>query len=758
MMLIISLLAYRLLSKDWLETSFLALIPNSEQRPDIAKAIKQHEVLLNRKVIWLVGASTSQTAIADAKQLQQQLQQTDLFNKLLLDFSQQATAQHYQQLFPYRYQLLDTITKTQLTEKPALLIKQNSEWLYSPVAQLQTFDLEHDPLLLFNRYFASQNPFKFNIEQGMLVLSDQQMVWVLILTELADEKLQLDKLESLLSLVDSTSQQITAKGGQLMVTGLPLFTAYGAQSAKQEISTVGLGSSIGIAVLLWLTFRSIKPLLLSALAISAGLFAGLVICVLIFGKIHILTLVFGASLIGVADDYAQHYLCDSFGEKNWHPQKSLRLILPALSLGLLSNLLSYASLICSPFPGLQEVAVFSTIGLLVAWLTVVLLFPVLLTGFKFDHQPSLLKLTRYWEQRWPKLIFNHRRLLSLLLLIIIIGGISLLKPQDDVRLLQSAPVELLNTTDKIQQLLPNSHDQQFFVVSGQNQAEWFNNEQRLLAHLQALSQQKDLLNYDGLSKYWPNPEQQAQNYQLIKSKLVDSGLLDDTLTDLDFDQVAVMAEHNNFAEAELRILSLPLWLKNSDDGKQSLWLGCELGQCQSIVTLTGIRNSLALRGLQDLSGVVLVDQVEQISSLFSRYRLRASGLLAIAFSLATLGLSFKFGWKNALSIMAVPALSIAMSLALLGWFNQLFSLFNLFALLLVLGIGVDYGLFFFMAGSRRASTSLGVTLSALTTLLAFGLLATSSTQIVHAFGFTVAIGIITALLSAPLLGLDGHKP
>ena len=88
MMLIISLLAYRLLSKDWLETSFLALIPNSEQRPDIAKAIKQHEVLLNRKVIWLVGASTSQTAIADAKQLQQQLQQTDLFNKLLLDFSQ----------------------------------------------------------------------------------------------------------------------------------------------------------------------------------------------------------------------------------------------------------------------------------------------------------------------------------------------------------------------------------------------------------------------------------------------------------------------------------------------------------------------------------------------------------------------------------------------------------------------------------------------------------------------------------------------
>jgi predicted exporter len=47
---------------------------------------------------------------------------------------------------------------------------------------------------------------------------------------------------------------------------------------------------------------------------------------------------------------------------------------------------------------------------------------------------------------------------------------------------------------------------------------------------------------------------------------------------------------------------------------------------------------------------------------------------------------------------------------------------------------------------------LGVILSALTTLLAFGLLATSSTEIVHAFGFTITIGIVAALMSAPLVG------
>jgi predicted exporter len=564
--------------------------------------------------------------------------------------------------------------------------------------------------------------------------------------------LQLDKLETLLSLVNTAESQIKTNGGELLVSGMPLFTAHGAQSAKQEISTVGIGSSIGIIVLLWLTFRSVRPLLLSALAIGSGLFAALVVCVLFFGKIHILTLVFGASLIGVADDYAQHFLCDSFGEKDWNPRKSLKFILPGLSLGLASNLLSYAGLGFSPFPGLQEVALFSAVGLLVAWLTVVLLFPLLLTGFTFDHQPGILKLTTYWEEHWPLWIAKNRRWLSVLMLVFIAGGLWMLSPQDDVRLLQSAPADLLQTADKIRSLLPITRDNQFFLVSGKDQADWYQNERKLLERLQALKQQKTLTSYEGLSQYWPDANQQQQNYRLLKQRLVDSDVLERYMTGLGFDDKAVAAELKQFKVAESNTLTLPDWLSGTDENKQSLWLGCNADHCQSTVALTGIANAAALTALQELPGVAWVDQVESVSSLFARYRIRASILLAAAFSLALAGLGFKFGWRNAITIMAVPVVSLAVSLAMLGWFNQLFSLFNLFALLLVLGIGVDYGLFFFMAGDRRASTSLGVTLSALTTLLAFGLLATSSTEIVHAFGFTLTAGIVTALLCAPLVG------
>ncbi|MDI1231407.1 MAG: MMPL family transporter [Methylobacter sp.] len=756
-MLVICILGSQALTKDWLETSFLALLPTSEQQPEIAKATRQHNQLLNRKIVWLAGASTSGEAISHAQKLKRQLEQSQLFNKVVLEFSQQQYIQQYQQLFPYRYQLLDAQSQEMLVKNPEDLIKQNLEILNSPIGQMQAADLERDPSLLFSRYFGSQNPIKLNLEQGIVVLSDQHRFWALLLTDLQDERLQLDKLETLSSLVDSATGQVKAAGGELLASGMPLFTAHGAESAKQEVSTVGIGSSLGIIVLLWVTFRSVRPLLLSSLAIGSGLLAALVICVLFFGKIHILTLVFGASLIGVADDYAQHFLCDSFGEKDWNPRKGLKFILPGLSLGLLSNLLSYAGLGFSPFPGLQEVALFSAMGLLVAWLTVVLLFPLLLAGFTFDHQPGILKLTTYWEQHWPLWVSKNRRWLGLMSTAFIASGLWMLTPQDDVRLLQSPPAELIRTADKIRSLFPMSPDNQFFLVSGKDQIDWHQNEQRLIKRLEALKQQKALAAYEGLSDYWPDADRQQQNYRLLKHKLYDSGLLERYMTDLSFDETAVKTELKQFAAAERNTLALSEWLATADETKRHLWLGCDSGRCQSTVALIGISDAGALTALQDLPGVIWVDQVESLSSLFARYRIRASSLLLVAFCLASLGLGFKFGWRNGVTIMSVPVAALAVSLAMLGWFDQLFSLFNLFALLLVLGIGVDYGLFFFMAGDRRASTSLGVTLSALTTLLAFGLLAASSTEIVHAFGFTVTAGIVTALLCAPLIGLKEYK-
>jgi len=750
-MLLLGVLGLQTLSRDWLETGFLALLPKIEQRPEVAEAIERHNQLLNRKVIWLSGAASAEVAIANARQLERQVRDSGLFGNIMFEVAQDQAVNQYKRLFAYRYQWLDAPTRKLLETNPQALLDQNLEMLYSPVGQMQAAMLERDPLLLFGRMISSQKPGNLSLEQGVVVLRDGQKVWALLLTDLDNSQLPLEKLENLLQLSRNAAAAMQKAGGELLVSGLPLFTAYGAESAKQEISTVGVGSSIGIILLFGFTFRSVRPLLLSATAIASGLAAALIVSVWVFGKIHIITLVFGASLIGVVDDYAQHYLCDSFGERDWNPRKGLAAIFPALFLGLVSNLLSYAGLGFSPFPGLQEVALFSAVGLFAAWLTVVLLFPLLLTGFKFAHEPALLKLAVLWERDWPAWAVNNRRWLAPLLLVVLAGGIWKLTPRDDVRLLQSAPLALLQSAEKISRLL-QVRDSQFFLVSGKDQQEWHRNEQRLLEALDVLIQGKALKSYEGLSRYWPDPATQRNNYRLVKQALFDSGLAERYMANLGFDRAAIAAEAKAFVDAESDTLKLEDWLAMADEGKRSLWLGCAKEHCSGIVALSQIQDFAALASLPPLPGVIWVDHVEELSSLFARYRVRASVLLFAAFALVLAGLCFKFGRRGAVTVMSIPLISALTALALTGWFNQLFSLFNLFALLLVLGIGVDYAAFFFLAGERRTSTSLAVTLSGLTTLLSFGLLAVSSTEIVHAFGFTVAVGIITAMLTAPLIG------
>lgn len=769
-MLWVAALCWRALSGEWLETGFLALLPATEQNPDVAQAIKRHNASRDRKVIWLVRTKTSDDAIQQAFRLKKLIQASGLLVDDAGVFSGQM-AGRYRSLFPYRYQLLDKRTESLIKNQPEALLQENLAALYGPTGQVASAALESDPLLLLSRYVASQTPGKLSLQQGVPVFYDKGQYWALVVSGLKESNLQLDKLESLSALAKAAQTQAKSSGIQLLITGMPLFTAAGADSAKREISTIGLASSIGVLLLMTLTFRSLRPLSLSFIAIGSGLGAALAASILVFGKIHIITLVFGASLIGVADDYALHFFCDGIGVKNWRPVRALAYLLPGLLAGLLTSLLSYGGLMLSPFPGLQQVALFSGVGLMVAWLTVVLLFPVLLDGFKLGHQPGILRLADYWQKNWPKWFFRNRPWIIPLFAAFLFGGLIRLTPSDDVRQLQSASAELTAAADKIKQLLPVSQDNQFFLVTGKDLADWRRNEETLLNRLEVLKQQGKLAGYQGISAYWPEQSLQKQNYRMLADSLYHTGLVKTYMAGLGFSEKAIGNELKQFQNA--KDLSMPLteWLSVADEGMQNLWLGCTAGKCRSRVALSGITDRAALAALDNAPGVSWVDQVEDLSSLLGRYRVRAGLLLASAYFLVFLGLGLKFGWRNALSILTVPVFAALSSLAMSGWFNQLFGLFNLFALLLVLGIGVDDAIFFFMASqnghaktegnsdfvSKRDTTAMAVTLSALTTILAFGMLAASATEVVHAFGFTVAVGITSAMLFSPLVGFKKLK-
>jgi predicted exporter len=104
-------------------------------------------------------------------------------------------------------------------------------------------------------------------------------------------------------------------------------------------------------------------------------------------------------------------------------------------------------------------------------------------------------------------------------------------------------------------------------------------------------------------------------------------------------------------------------------------------------------------------------------------------------------LCFLYGFKKALSIAAVPVLSVITAVSFISAFSMPITFFTVSGLILTLAIGIDYALFFACGQGSLPVISLGIFFSMLTTLLSFGVLSFSSFAPVSMFGLAAFLGI-----------------
>ena len=140
----------------------------------------------------------------------------------------------------------------------------------------------------------------------------------------------------------------------------------------------------------------------------------------------------------------------------------------------------------------------------------------------------------------------------------------------------------------------------------------------------------------------------------------------------------------------------------------------------------------------------------RIADTFHRIRVRTSWLVIIGYLFISALLVWRYGRREALRMLYPPLLALGVTLGALGWLNVPVNIFVVVALILILGLGRDYAVFLREGSAHLQSSALAVTLSALTTLCSFGLLALSQIPALHAFGLATLIGILASYLSAPL--------
>ncbi|NMY39341.1 MULTISPECIES: MMPL family transporter [unclassified Pseudomonas] len=738
-----------------LSTNLMALVPGDAPDALQLRAEQRMQEPLNSEMLVLVGSADRQQAISMAQQLGEQWQASGLFETVQWNLQADLPALR-EQLLRGRLAMLSAADREQLIEHPDAFIQQRVQALFDPFTGFSLVPSQDDWLGLTGRIQNSQpqrGAVQLDIGSGALIADADGKSWVLVRARTQGNAFDMTLPLQVAALLEHSREQAATQQVELLAASGLLYAASGQQQATREITWVGGGATAGILLLLLLVFRRWR-VLLAFVPVMVGMLFGAVACVAFFGSMHVMTLVLGSSLIGVAVDYPLHYLSKSWSLKPWRSWPALRLTLPGLSLSLATSCIGYLALAFTPFPALTQIAIFSAAGLIGAYLSAVCLLPALLKGVEL--RPA------QWPLNVAQTLLNAREALlkkiptpALLavLLMFCAAGLWQLNSKNDIRQWVGAPPSLMAQAQAIARITGYQPTSQFFLVRADTEQQLLERQTALSERLDQLISMGKLQGYLALNQLVSQPREQQQ----VKAALSALPQHWQPLLELG---VPLAALQNELAQLQ----ALPE--QRIDDALNGplaepwrlLWLGHHADGVAAMVSLQGLNNASLLRvQAQDLPGVELVDRLGDLNKVFAATQLSAAELKLLSCALIVLLLIAPFGFGGAVRIVALPLLAALCSLASLGWLGQPLTLFSLFGLLLVTAISVDYAILMREQIGGAAVSLLGTLLAALTTWLSFGLLAVSSTPAVSNFGLSVSLGLAFSFILAPWAGRQEHN-
>lgn len=731
-----------LLPKARLNSSVLAMLPKQAMGaipPSLNDGFMQR---LDRQLVWLVspGKQADPQVARDWLALLEKSQMLAEVKGPMDADSQQAWGDFFWQ---HRNGLIDPDTRARLQNGGAAQAQWILSQLYSAFSGVSGKELQSDPLMLMrgSQLAMAKNGQRLRLMDGWLVTQDLDgRYWYLLHGELSGSSFDMLRTHRLVTTLSALESELKARHpqAQLLSRGTVFYSDYASQQAKQDISTLGIATILGVVLLILLTFRSLRPLLLCLASIAIGALAGTVATLLAFGELHLMTLVMSMSIIGISADYTLYYLTERMVHgAEASPWQSLAKVRNALLLALLTTVAAYLIMMLAPFPAIRQMSVFAAVGLSASCLTVIFWHPWLCRGLPVRPVPARGLMLR-WLAAWRR----NRKLsvgLPVALAIFSLAGLAALRVDDDISQLQALPQHILAQEKAITALTGQPVDQKWFVVYGSSAQQTL---ERLEGFIPALEQAKER---GWISGYRTIPlnslARQQQDLKALKTAapaiaqaLGSAGI---SMVNPDLNPMPVTVDN---------------WLSSpASEGWRLLWLTLPNGESGVLIPAEGVKESAALDALSKKQpGVAWLDRKHTFDALFALYRHILTGLLGVALAVMACGAIARLGWRKGVISLVPSLLSLGCGLAVLALSGHPLNLFSLLALVLVLGIGINYTLFFSNPRGTPLTSLLAITLAMLTTLLTLGMLVFSATQAISSFGIVLVSGIFTAFLLSPL--------
>lgn len=592
--------------------------------------------------------------------------------------------------------------------------------------------------------------------------------------------------QALMRKVDAFRARFLATCGdappQILVTGRTAYVDQISRSMRFDIIATLAGSILLVSAVFYIGFRRFWPLvalmhvllLCCVIAVAAG--------GLIFQGLNLITIGLCSILVGLGVDFGMLLYGGYQSQRNAGAEHeaaiatSLRQLGGGIFMGALTTAAAFASLILSDCTAFAQLGGLLAIGIIVAS---VLMMTVFYACISRGHVPVRNDFLFESGRRYVRGVFKNPKpvlvataLLLLGLTVFAIAPIKSLRIEADPKTLEPhcAASDALH---KIQEKFPAAVEPLLVIVRGQNAEDFHQAWAKIQTRWTQAVADGAIQNFRALGGFALSPERMRQNLaQLPKVDLAAArATLTKTLAEEGFN-----AEDESFRNSFLLIDALQAAKDGAAPGvewrkilpAQSSWwfpldqffpksglLGAAyitpVEKLRTFAQKENLRAALTVPGVDmHITGwsYVLADLIP-----WAKRKLALLSVVMIGFNIALLAFLYRRVEPLAILMLSL-ALSIGAMVACLKIFGFALNLFNVLAFPLVLGVGVDYGIYIMLAlrqpGDKEhafAAIMKPVLLAGLTSIAGFGSLALAHNPALQGLGIVCALGVAWCLFS-----------
>ncbi len=736
-------------SRVRIEADFSAFLPPSATAQERLLVAQLREGLVSRLMLVALEGGDDRTLAQASRALATRLAADPAFEFATNGGREQFAAQA-EALMRHRYALSPQVEARRFTQQGLReALEESLATLASPAGILTRATLARDPTgelpALLARMSSGAGP---TVRHGVWFSADGRHAFLLAQTKAAgfDSVGQAEAMARVRAAMAQTSPEVA-----LTMSGPGVFAAESRRLIRADTVKLGYWSAGLILLLLVVVYRSPLAIALVLVPTALGLVAGVLVVQVLFGTVHAITLAFAATLVGESVDYPSYVLLNaSRGET---AAQAARRVGRTLMLAVLTTVASALALALSSFQGLAQLGILTMVGVVVAGLASHRLIPWLL-GDRILAFPRLAIPTsaRLAASQWPGRI-------SLAAVAIAAVGLVATHPawwERDLAALSPVPASLRTLDASLRREMGAPEVSVFLASTGKTEAEALEAAEAMHEPLERWRSEGLLASFDSPARYLPPPATQSARRAALPEAPVLEANLRAALRGLPYKPDAFEPFLKDVADAR----AAPPVTRAAFDGTA---LGARLnsqlinfdGEWLALTSMGGVADvaRLAEAVAKDGAGRTRLVDLKRVSSdmleNFRREALQQAGIGALLIlALLAIGLASP---RRAVRVAVPVAAALALTVATLALLGHRLGVFHLVALLLVLGIGLNYALFFERPpedDEERARTRLALALCSASTLITFGILATSATPVLRAIGASVAIGAAWSLLFA----------